>query len=281
MKAYESLLVRILNEGEDVMDRTGVGTRSLIGGVFQHDLRNGFPALTTKKLAWKAVVGELLWFMRGMDNVYDLAEITHGDRTKRTIWHDNYENQGIAKGYEGGRLGPVYGVQWRSFVGRNWADVDQLKQVIEQIKTDPTSRRLIVSAWNPTEIDNMTLPPCHVLFRFHVRGDTLGLTWYQRSADAFLGVPFNIASYALLLSIVADMTGYKAGLLTGMFDDLHIYNNHFYQVCEQIGRTHRDLPTLKMHKPIRSLDELDTLKVEDFELVGYNPHPAIKAPMAV
>lgn len=185
MKSYQDLVRDILENGEDTMDRTGVGTRSVIGRVFQHDMSTGFPAVTTKRLAWKAVVGELLWFMQGFTNVESLRELTYGEGSdKRTIWDDNYENQAKALGYDNGYLGPVYGHQWRCF-GQMW--IDQLQNVVNEIKQNPSSRRLIVSAWNPEDLDKMALPPCHVLYRFSVRGNKLNLTWYQRSVDTFLG----------------------------------------------------------------------------------------------
>lgn len=283
MKQYLDMMCDVLETGDKVVDRTGVGTISKIGKMIQLDMANGFPAVTTKRLAWKAVVGELIWFMSGMTNVNQLREITHGvGSDKKTIWDDNYEHQGRALGYEGGQLGPVYGSQWRNF---NWEQIDQLKWVIERIKTNPECRRLIVSAWNPAQIDRMALPPCHVMFKFHVRNGRLGLTWFQRSADLFLGVAFNIASYALLLHIVARMTGYEPGLLTGYFDDAHVYLNHVEQVREQLGREPRKLPRLCIHYDINTSTNLDQMlseiEVSDFELIGYDPHPAISAPMAV
>jgi thymidylate synthase len=283
MKQYLEMMKDVRDTGDVVMDRTGVGTISKIGKMVQFDMADGFPAVTTKRLALRAVIGELIWFMSGMTNVEQLRDITHGvGSDKKTIWDDNYENQGRALGYTGGYLGPVYGAQWRDF---NNEGIDQLKWVINRIKTNPECRRLIVSAWNPAEIDEMALPPCHVLFKFHVRNGRLGLTWFQRSADLFLGVAFNIASYATLLHIVARMTGYEPGLLTGYFDDAHVYMNHVEQVQIQLEREPRKLPELKIHYNINTTTDLDVMlaeiKVSDFELVGYDPHPAIPAPMAV
>lgn len=277
MKQLQDLMREILWDGGDEMDRTGVGTRSILGAKVQFDLSEGFPATTTKRLALRAVVGELLWFIRGGNNVNDLRDITYGKGSdKKTIWDDNYEKQAKALGYEQGYMGPIYGYTWRNFNG-----VDQLAYAIEQIKTDPSSRRIIVSAWNASVVDAMTLPPCHVLFRFSVKRGRLNLTWYQRSCDVFLGLPFNIASYAILLTMVANITGYAPGILTGLLDDTHLYLNHFDQVEEMIKRQPKDLPELVIHKDYASLSDIENLTVDDFELVGYDPHPAIKAPMAV
>lgn len=277
MKQLQDLMREILWDGGDEMDRTGVGTRSILGAKVQFDLADGFPAVTTKRLAFRAVVGELLWFIRGGNNVNDLREITYGKGSdKKTIWDDNYENQAKALGYSNGYLGKIYGHQWRNFNG-----VDQLARVIQQIKDTPNSRKMIVSAWNASDIDTMALEPCHVLFRFSVKGGRLNLTWYQRSCDIFLGEPFNIASYAILLTMVANITGYAPGILTGLLDDVHIYSNHFDQVEEMIKRQPKDLPELVIHKDYASLTDIENLTVDDFELVGYDPHPAIKAPMAV
>lgn len=277
MKQLQDLMREIMWDGDDEMDRTGVGTRSILGAKVQFDLGEGFPATTTKRLALRAVVGELLWFIRGGTNVNDLREITYGKGSdKKTIWDDNYENQAKALGYDHGYMGPIYGYTWRNFNG-----VDQLARVIQQIKDTPNSRKMIVSAWNASDIDRMSLEPCHVLFRFSVKGGRLNLTWYQRSCDIFLGEPFNIASYAILLTMVANITGYSPGILTGLLDDVHIYSNHFDQVEEMINRQPKDLPELVIHKDYASLSDIENLTVDDFELVGYDPHPAIKAPMAV
>lgn len=287
MKQLQDLMREILWDGGDEMDRTGVGTRSILGAKVQFDLAEGFPAVTTKRLAFRAVVGELLWFIRGGTNVNDLREITYGEDglsidsffnppSKKTIWDDNYKHQAKSLGYSNGYLGPIYGHQWRNFNG-----VDQLARVIQQIKDTPNSRKMIVSAWNASDIDRMALEPCHVLFRFSVKGGRLNLTWYQRSCDIFLGEPFNIASYAILLTLVANITGYSPGILTGLLDDVHIYSNHFDQVEEMINRQPKDLPELVIHKDYASLSDIENLTVDDFELVGYDPHPAIKAPMAV
>ncbi|ADM79944.1 dTMP synthase [Aeromonas phage phiAS5] len=277
MKNYQDLMQDILTHGVDEMDRTGVGTRSVVGRMIQFDMADGFPATTTKTLAWKAVRGELLWFMNGFTNVETLRTMTYGvGSSTKTIWDDNFNNQGVALGYTDGELGPVYGKQWRDFNG-----VDQLAKAIERIKTNPECRRNIVSAWNPVDLPHMALPPCHVLFRFSVKAGRLNLTWYQRSVDTFLGLAFNIASYGLLLEIVAKITGYKAGLLTGMLDDVHVYNNHFEQVREQLSREPYELPKLVFKKDFTTLEEACNLSVDDIQLEDYKCHSAIKAPMAV
>ena len=277
MKYYLDIMKYVIENGEDEMDRTGVGTRSILGQVFRHDMADGFPAVTTKTLAWKAVRGELLWFMNGFTNVEVLRAMTYGvGSSTKTIWDDNFNHQGVALGYTDGDLGPVYGKQWRDFNG-----VDQLAKAIERIKTNPECRRNIVCAWNPADLDKMALPPCHVLFRFSVKRGRLNLTWYQRSCDLLLGIPFNIASYGLLLEMVAHITGYKAGILTGMFDDAHIYHNHFDQVQEQLQRVPYDLPKLVFKKRFTTLEEACNLGLDDIQLEDYKCHSAIKAPMAV
>lgn len=278
---YHLLMSDILLNGEDTDDRTGVGTKSVFGRMLRWDMSKGFPAITTKKLAWKSVVGELLWFIEGSTNVKRLAEITHGPGSdKLTIWDDNYFNQAKALGYVNGNLGPIYGKQWRDFNG-----VDQLANVIEALKKDMRTgvrgRRHIVSAWNAAEIDQMALPPCHILYQFRVdKQNRLSLVWYQRSVDVFLGLAFNIASYALLLHIVADIIGARVGELIFSGADCHIYKNHMEQVQEQLSRTEFALPTLKM-PIISSLEHLQRLSVNDFVLENYQSHGTIKAPMAV
>lgn len=278
---YHLLMSDILLNGEDTRDRTGVGTKSVFGRMLRWDVSKGFPAVTTKKLAWKAVVGELLWFIEGSTNVYRLSQITHGENSgKSTIWDDNYFNQAKALGYYGGELGPVYGKQWRDFNG-----VDQLENVVEALKKDLRTgvrgRRHIVSAWNAAEIDKMALPPCHLLFQFRLDGDgKLSCMWTQRSVDVFLGLAFNIASYALLTHIVADIIGAKVGELVFSGADCHIYNNHIDQVQEQLSRSEFAPPTLRMPL-ISSLEDLQKLSVNDFILENYQSHGTIKAPMAV
>lgn len=295
MKQYHDALEYILNTGEDVSDRTGVGTRSVFGYQMRFDLQQGFPAVTTKKLAWRAVVGELLWFLEGSTDERRLAEITfEADRTevweKKTIWTANADAQGVALGYHNDdlrkELGPVYGWQWRNFGSGRWArdsddhGKDQIEWLINEIKTNPDSRRLILSAWNPNQIDLMALPPCHTLAQFRVLNGKLSCQLYQRSADMFLGVPFNIASYSLLTHMLAHICGLNVGEFVWTGGDCHIYNNHFEQVNEQIARTPRALPHLLM--PVfNTLDELLNTKASDYKLIGYDPMPSIKAPMAV
>ena len=277
MKQYLELVKKILDQGEPRSDRTGVGTKSIFGTSLVFDLTKGFPAVTTKKLAWKAVVSELLWFLEGSTNERRLCEILHGTRdpSKRTIWTDNFEKQGKDLGYTDGDLGPVYGKQWRNFNG-----VDQIANVINEIKTNPTSRRLIVSAWNPKDIPAMALPPCHLLFQFFVSGSNLDAIWYQRSIDVGLGLPFNIASYALLTHIIASITGLIPRTLKFFGGDTHIYNNQIEALQTQVRRVPLPLPQLKMPK-IESLEDLKKVKVTDFVLENYTYHEPLKMKMAV
>jgi thymidylate synthase len=264
MRAYLDLLRRILETGVEKSDRTGTGTRSVFGHQMRFDLAEGFPLVTTKKLHLKSIVHELLWFLSGSTNVGYLRE--HGV----TIW-DEWAD-------EDGELGPVYGHQWRSWPGRGGVAIDQIAQVIESIRTDPDSRRHIVSAWNPAEVDRMALPPCHALFQFWVARGRLSCQLYQRSADVFLGVPFNIASYALLTAMVAQVTGLAAGEFVHTFGDAHLYSNHLEQARLQLGREPRALPSLRLNPDVRSIFDF---RFEDVEVAGYDPHPAIKAPIAV
>lgn len=265
---YEDLLHEVFHDGLGKTDRTGTGTRSLFGKQMRFDLSQGFPLITTKKVHFKSVVGELLWFLSGSTNAQELE-----DKYGVTIWREWAD--------ENGELGPVYGFQWRSW--GSYADhsgymgVDQIAQVIESIKTNPDSRRHIVSAWNVADLEQMALPPCHLLFQFYVRGDKLDLQLYQRSADLFLGVPFNIASYALLLTMVAEQTGYTPGEFVWTGGDVHIYSSHFEQVKEQLSRPVRHFPILAYSR-VSSIDDYMT---DDFALVGYDPHPKISAPVAV
>jgi thymidylate synthase len=278
---YLETLQDVLGNGADTENRTGVNTRAVFGRQMRFNLLHGFPALTTKRLAWRAVVSELLWFLEGSTDERRLCEIQHGTRdpAKTTIWTANANEQGAALGYENTdsvkELGPVYGAQWRNFNG-----VDQIEWVINEIKTNPTSRRLIVSAWNPVEIDKMALPPCHTLFQFSVQNDRLSCQLYQRSCDLLLGAPFNIASYALLTHIVARITGYMVGEFVYTLGDAHIYHNHFDAVREQVSRTPRHFPILQMPK-FESLSEVLRTSPDDYVLEDYDPHPAIRAPMAV
>lgn len=272
---YEKLLADIMVNGLDKTDRTGTGTRSVFGRQMRFDLSEGFPLITTKKVHFKSIVGELLWFLSGNTNAFDLK-----DTFDVSIW-DEWAG-------EDGELGPVYGHQWRSWGGGEGWDsyfdqpetlegIDQIAEVIKSIRENPDSRRHIVSAWNVAEIDDMALPPCHLLFQFYVRGDKLDLQLYQRSADMFLGVPFNIASYALLLTMVADQTGYKPGEFIHTIGDAHIYHNHFDQVHEQLSRMVRPFPTLWRDDE----SDIDSYTPASFTLHGYDPHPAIKAQVAV
>jgi thymidylate synthase len=267
VRQYHDLLRLVLEEGQPRDDRTGTGTLSIFGAQARFDLRPngpGFPLLTTKKLHIKSIVYELLWFLRGDTNIKYLNE--HGV----TIW-DEWAD-------EKGNLGRVYGAQWRDWHGENGVRVDQIGNVIAQIKKNPDSRRLIVSAWNPAEIEKMALPPCHVLFQFYVQSGELSCQLYQRSCDLFLGVPFNIASYALFTMMVAQTVDLTPGDFVHTFGDLHLYNNHLEQAREQLARDCRSLPRMKLNPAIKNIRDF---KFEDFELVGYNPHPSIKAPIAV
>lgn len=264
MKQYLDLLNRILTEGHKKTDRTGTGTISVFGNQMRFNLEDGFPLLTTKKLHLKSIIYELLWFLRGDTNVHWLQE--HGVR----IWNEWAD--------ENGELGPVYGHQWRSWPDYNGGTIDQIQNVIDLIKHHPDSRRMVVSAWNPAEIEQMALPPCHCLFQFYVADGRLSLQLYQRSADSFLGVPFNIASYALLLMMMAQVTGLKPGDFVHTTGDTHLYLNHLEQAHLQLTRTPRKLPTMKINPDVKKLFDF---KYEDFELVGYDPYDHIKATVSV
>ena len=287
MKAYLDLLQYILENGEQKDDRTNTGTISSFGHQLEFDLEEGFPAVTTKSLAWKGVVSELLWFIEGSDDERRLAEIRFGkDRTEitdlkkySTIWTDNADNQGKELGYENTDtkkiLGPVYGVQWR-----NWGGKDQIKDLLKELKKNPDGRRHILSAWNLDELNKMALPPCHVMTQFYVHNDSISCHMYQRSADMFLGVPFNIASYALLLSIFGEILNLKPKRFIHSFGDAHIYKNSIDQVREQISRSPKPMPELVM-PTINSIDDLKNFGIEEFALKNYDPHPPIKAKMAI
>ena len=287
MKAYLDLLKYIIDNGEEKNDRTNTGTISSFGHQLEFDLEDGFPAVTTKSLAWKGVVSELLWFLEGSDDERRLAEIRFNkDRSEltdlekySTIWTDNAENQGKELGYENSDtkklLGPVYGVQWR-----NWGGVDQIRDLLEGLKNNPDGRRHILSAWNVGQIDKMALPPCHVMSQFYVHRETISCHMYQRSADMFLGVPFNIASYALLLSILAKILSLKPKRFIHSFGDAHIYINSIDQVKEQLSRDPKPLPKLIIPN-IDNLEDINKLTVNDFILENYDPHPPIKAKMAI
>ena len=264
MRQYLDLLARIRKEGLRKEDRTGTGALSIFGAQMRFDLSDGFPLVTTKKLHVKSIVHELLWFLQGSTNVRYLQE--HGVR----IWDEWADADG--------ELGPVYGRQWRSWPTAGGETIDQIAAVVEAIKRDPNSRRHIVSAWNVGEIPKMALPPCHCLFQFYVGDGRLSCQLYQRSADVFLGVPFNIASYALLTEMVAQVTGLKPGAFVHTFGDVHLYLNHLEQADEQLSRSPRALPRLEINPEIASLFDF---AYEDFKLVGYDPHPAIRAEVAV
>ena len=298
MKQYLNLLQKIMDEGVDKGDRTGVGTRSIFGAQLRFDLSKGFPLLTTKKVFLKGIIHELMWFVRGDTNIRYLVEngvniwnewpfqsyLEKNNLDKKypkytEEWKEEMnkyitqvkEDEEFAKKW--GDLGPVYGKQWRDFGG-----VDQLMDIIERIKKNPNDRRMIVSAWNPPEIPKMALPPCHCFYQFYVADGKLSLQMYQRSCDTFLGVPFNIASYSLLLIMIAQVVGLEPGEFVHTMGDTHLYSNHFEQVKKQLSRDPRELPKMKINKEVKDIEEF---KYEDFELVGYDPYPGIKAPIAV
>lgn len=264
MQPYLSLLNRILTEGHQKGDRTGTGTLSVFGHQMRYDLQDGFPLLTTKKLHLKSIIYELLWFLRGDTNVRWLQD--HGVR----IWNEWAD--------ENGDLGPVYGHQWRSWPDYRGGTIDQIAQVEEMIKRNPNSRRMLVTAWNPAEVEDMALPPCHCLFQFYVADGRLSLQLYQRSADTFLGVPFNIASYALLLQMMALVTGLQPGEFVHTTGDTHLYLNHLEQARLQLSRTPRPLPTMRINPDVKSIFDF---RYEDFELENYDPWPHIAAEVSV
>ena len=264
MQQYLNLLDRILTEGIQKGDRTGTGTLSVFGNQMRFDLRDGFPLLTTKKLHLKSIIYELLWFLKGDTNVHYLQE--HGVR----IWNEWAD--------ENGNLGPVYGHQWRSWPDYKGGTIDQIKNVVEMIRNNPNSRRMLVTAWNPAEVDEMALPPCHCLFQFYVADGRLSLQLYQRSADTFLGVPFNIASYALLLQMMAQVTGLEAGEFIHTTGDTHLYLNHLEQAKLQLTREPRPLPKMKINPDVK---DIFSFRYEDFELTDYHPWPHISAEVAV
>ena len=288
MKPYLDLCRHVMEHGTFKMDRTKTGTKSVFGYQMRFDLNDGFPLLTTKKVHLKSIIHELLWFISGDTNIKYLVD--HGVK----IWNEwpyeiykksnDYQNETMDEyvdkikkdptfAIKYGDLGPVYGAQWRNFNG-----VDQLKYILNELKTNPNSRRMILSAWNPSEIKDMALPPCHTLIQFYVANGKLSLQLYQRSADIFLGVPFNIASYALLLMMVAQVTGYKAGEFVHTLGDAHIYQNHFEQINLQLSRIPRKRPTMIINKDVKSLFDF---KFSDFELKDYDPHPGIKGKVAI
>ena len=264
MKQYLDLLADIMANGHDKGDRTGTGTRSVFGRQVRFDLSQGFPLLTTKKLYLKGIIHELLWFLKGDTNIKYLVD------NNVHIW-DEWANKN-------GDLGHIYGYQWRSWPTPDGGYIDQISEIVNTIKNNPDSRRLVISAWNVADIGKMALPPCHCLFQFYVAEGKLSCQLYQRSCDAFLGVPFNIASYALLTMMVAQVCGLKPGEFVHTYGDLHIYNNHFEQVKEQLSRTPRPLPIMKINPKVKYIFGF---KYEDFELIGYDPYPTIKAPISV
>ena len=264
MKAYLDLLSHVMENGIDKSDRTGTGTRSVFGYQMRFDLSKGFPLVTTKKVHLRSIIHELLWFLKGDSNIRYLHE------NNVTIW-DEWAD-------ENGDLGPVYGVQWRSWPKPDGGHIDQIENLIQRLKSSPDSRRHIVSAWNVAEVENMALPPCHSLFQFYVANGKLSCQLYQRSADLFLGVPFNIASYALLTMMVAQVCNLEAGDFVHTFGDAHIYSNHFDQVNLQLSREPMPLPQLRLNPNVNSIFDF---KYEDIEVLGYESHPSIKAPIAV
>ena len=266
MKVYHDLLRHVLDHGTPREDRTGTGTLGVFGAQARFDLREGSPCVTTKKLHLRSIIHELLWFLKGETNIRYLKE------NGVTIWDEWADADG--------NLGPVYGKQWRSWATPSGDLIDQIARVVHSIRTNPASRRHIVSAWNPADVEDMALPPCHALFQFYVNTTTkeLSCQLYQRSADLFLGVPFNIASYALLTMMMAQVCDLKPGEFVHTFGDLHLYQNHLDQAREQLTREPRPLPVMRINPEVK---EIDAFRFEDFELVGYDPHPAIKAPIAV
>lgn len=286
MKQYQDLIKDIFENGYETDDRTGTGTIALFGTKLRWDLTKGFPAVTTKKLAWNACIAELIWFLSGSTNVNDLRLIQHDSLIQgKTVWDENYENQAKDLGYHSGELGPIYGKQWRDFGG-----VDQIVEVIDRIKKLPNDRRQVVSAWNPAELKQMALPPCHMFYQFNVRNGYLDLQWYQRSVDVFLGLPFNIASYAALVHIVAKMCNLIPGDLIFSGGNTHIYMNHVEQCKEILRREPKELCELViggLPYKFRHLSTKEQLKYvlklrpKDFVLKGYESHPPIKGKMAV
>ena len=264
MKPYHDLLRLVLEKGKFKADRTGTGTYSVFGAQERFDLRESFPLVTTKKLHLRSIIHELLWFLKGDTNIGYLHD------QKVTIWDEWADDSGD--------LGRIYGAQWRDWRGPDGSQVDQIAKLVEDIRKNPDSRRLVVTAWNPAELHLMALSPCHALFQFYVQEGELSCQLYQRSADLFLGVPFNIASYALLTLMIAQVCGLKPGDFVHTFGDLHLYANHLEQAKEQLTREPRPMPIMRLNPNVK---EIDAFKFEDFELVGYDPHPAIKAPIAV
>lgn len=273
MQQYLDIAQDILDNGVDKPNRTGTDTRAVFGRSMRFDMADGFPIVTTKKVPFKIVAAELIWFLSGSRDVKELQKLgCH-------IWDANAEaDYWKPKAEFEGDLGRVYGVQWRSWQGPNGKTVDQIQEAVEKIKNKPTDRRIIVTAWNPGELDKMALPPCHMLFQFYVAGNKLSLAMYQRSCDMFLGVPFNISSFALLLHMMAHVTGREPGEFFHVLGDTHLYHNHFDQAKEQLARKPYPLPQLKLNPKVKNIEDFT---LDDIELVGYKAHPGIKAPMAV
>ena len=296
MRAYKNLMTRVLDQGVSRPDRTGTGTTALFGESLRFDLSEGFPAMTTKKLAWRAVVSELLWFIEGSGDENRLREILHGNTDKTTIWTDNATaDYWTPKAEFPGDLGRVYGVQWRNwrtpldnstlwkrfkniFKWDKYTVTDQLTDLIEGIKKDPYGRRHVLTAWNPGELSQMALPPCHMFSQFFVADGKLSCQMYQRSVDTFLGLPFNIASYSLLTHMIAHVCDLEVGEFIWIGGDTHIYDNHKEQVIEQLSRMPYELPTLKLNPLVKKIEQFT---MDDIELIGYKSHPTIKAKMAV
>lgn len=264
MNQYEKMLRYVFENGSDKSDRTGTGTRSIFGYQMRFNLEEGFPLITTKKVHLKSIIYELLWFLRGDTNIKFLTD------NKVSIWNEWADDDG--------ELGPIYGYQWRSWPSPNGEHIDQISSLIDSIKNNPDSRRLIVSAWNVADLNNMALPPCHTLFQFYVIDGKLSCQLYQRSGDLFLGVPFNIASFALLTMMIAQVCGLEYGDFVHTFGDAHIYKNHFEQVELQLSRSPKKYPKITMNKNVKSIFDF---KYSDFNLEGYDPHPLIKAPIAI
>ena len=288
MKQYIKALEHILENGKQRGDRTGIGTKGVFGYQMRFNLRNSFPAVTTKKLAWKSVVSELLWFLEGSTDERRLAEIHFGKTRKevidkKTIWTANANKQGVELGHTNNEtqkeLGPVYGKQWRSW-GKDVGGEDQIRKIISDLKTNPNSRRHIVSAWNVDKLEEMALPPCHTMFQFHTQDKELSCHLYQRSADMFLGVPFNIASYSLLVYIFSEILNLTPGDFIWTGGDCHIYNNHLEQVREQVKREPLQAPKIQIPK-LRSIEDVLSSTPKDYRLIDYSPMESIKAPMAV
>lgn len=310
MKNYLELIKKILDEGEeDNEERTGNGTLCLFGETLRYNLLDGFPAVTTKKLAWKSMISELLWFLKGSTNLYDLREILHGKEhrhndEKNTIWDANYNNQAVSMGYENGEMGDLYGVGWRNFgKGKVWQNgvhndelyevdgIDQIKLVLEEAKINPSSRRLLVNAWNPRVVwdvetygfysEKAALPPCHYAFQLNIKNDYIDMIWSQRSVDCGVGLPFNISSYAVLLHIFARILNKKPRNLCGHLGNAHIYKNHIEGLTEQLKREPYKLPEIWINPNLKTLEDFENAEINDFKLINYEHHSAIPMSMAV